>query len=137
MKEELVKEVLLLNKLEFCKYSTIFVTIKPSISTYQYVLGDFLYSYKQHILHFNHIGIIIIPLNEMSGKLLDDSLVIIPYNEIESKEIKINLMTFKLILKTKKGNIEYKIRKNALGCPWHKENLSFILLYSSIKTGGS
>ena len=35
-----------------------------------------------------------------------------------------------ITIETRKGTIVYKLHKNVLASPWHKENLSFLLLNS-------
>ncbi len=133
MKQEEIKDLLKKNKIKFNSHSTIYATIKPNVGAIKNGIGNLLYANKTHIIHFNSQGVIILPLNEMSGKVEENLITIIPENEILSKELKVKFLSFQLNIKTKKGDISYGIRRSVLGAPWHKENLSFLLLNTSNK----
>lgn len=133
MKIEVIRNVLKKYKYNYNSHATLYATIKPSVGAVKSGMGNMLYANKTHILHLNSQGIVILPLNEMSGAIEEELIMLIPEKDILEKEIKIKFLSFHLIIKTKNGNIDYLIRKNAIGSPWHKENLSFLLLNISNK----
>lgn len=133
MKEEVIKSILNKYKYNYNSHATIYATIKPSIGAIENGMGNMLYANKSHILHFNSQGIVILPLNEMSGSIEEKLIKLIPEKDILEKELQIKPLVFRLIIKTKNGDINYTIRKSAIGAPWHKENLSFLLLNTSNK----
>lgn len=134
MKEEVVKALLHKHNYNYNSHATIYATIKPSVGTINNGIGKLLHANKTHILHFNSQGIVILPLNEMSGAIEEKLIQLIPEDIILKKELQMKFLFLHLILKTKKGDIVYKIRRSALGSPWHKENLSFMLLNASSRS---
>lgn len=133
MKEQEIKDILIHNGYSYCPHSTIYATIKPSVSAYQIGLKESLFANKEHILHFNSKGIVVMPINEMSGKIEENQISLLSEKIIQQKEIRIKPLSFQLIIHTDQGDIEYKIRKSAIGAKWHKKNLSFLLLSAHAK----
>lgn len=131
MREKDVKEFLNSQNITFSRQSTIWGTIKPTVGAYKNGLGSTMYVMKDHILHFNKEGLAIVAIDDNSGKILKDTLVFFPIGEVKLN-LKIKVFSFSLNVSTDKGDIEFKIRKSIIGCPWHKENLSFILLGMSV-----
>lgn len=127
MKENEIKEFLNSQNINFAKQSTIWATIKPTIGAYNNGFGDTMYVMKDHILHFNNEGLAIFAIDDNSGRILKDTLKFFPIQDIKLN-LKMNVLGLLLTISTEKGDIEFKIRKSIIGCPWHKENLSFILL---------
>lgn len=128
MKEETIRDILHKYNYNYNSHATIFATIKPNVAAVENGLGNLLYANKSHILHLNSQGIVVLPLDEMSGSVEEELITLIPEKDILEKELLIRPMSFRLIIKTKKGDINYHVRRGAVGCPWHKENLSFLLL---------
>lgn len=127
MKENDVKEFLNSQNITFSGQSTIWGTIKPTVGAYHNGLGTTMHIMKDHILHFNKEGLAIAAVDDNSGKILKDTLVFLPIDQVKLN-LKMNILSLLLTVSTDKGDIEFKIRKNIIGCPWHKENLAFILL---------
>lgn len=130
MKEEVVREILLKKNLNYAKHSTIWGTIVPSATAYQYGLKEVMHVMKNHILHFNSTSLIICPVNDNNGKIEEDKIVVIPRDKIKEVQLKVNILSFLMTIQFEEGAIQYKISKTVLACPWHKENLSYILLGS-------
>ena len=128
MKEEQIKDILLKHKIDYTKNSTIWGPIIPSISAYENGLGEVMHVMKDHILHFNSKGIAIIAVDDMLGIPREKQLVFINKSDIHGIKIRMRRTKFILSIQTNRGLIEYKIRKSILGAPWHKENLSYLLL---------
>lgn len=131
MKEKDVKEFLNSQNITFSRQSTIWGTIKPTVGAYKNGLGSTMHVMKDHILHFNKEGLAIVAIDDNSGKILKDTLVFFPIDQVKLN-LKMKILSFLLNVSTDKGDIEFKIRKSIIGCPWHKENLSFILLGMSV-----
>ena len=131
MKEKDVKEFLNSQNITFSRQSTIWGTIKPTVGAYNNGLGSTMHVMKDHILHFNKEGLAIVAIDDNSGKILKDTLVFFPIDQVKLN-LKMKILSFLLNVSTDKGDIEFKIRKSIIGCPWHKENLSFILLGMSV-----
>lgn len=128
MKENEIKELLCKKRLSYVKSRSIWATIIPSMGAYQNGIGAIMHTMKDHILHFNRDGVVILAVDDMNGKLSEKHIIFIPNKNIRSIDIKIKMSKFLLTIQTKEGIIEYKVRKRILACPWHKENLSFLLL---------
>lgn len=128
MNENNVKEILAKHQLTFPNKSTIWAKIIPTIAAYQNGLGKMMYVNKEHVIHIHPKGIAIIAVEDTRGKLEADSYVFIPNGKILSVRITMKRLKFYLVISTNEGNIEYKIRRNVIGSPWHKENLANLLL---------
>lgn len=135
MKEEEIKEVLARHRIRFAKHGTVYGTIIASVGAYQNGVGEIMHARKDHILHFNPDGMTILAVDDMKGTLCEETLLFIPREQIVSTDIRVRLFTFLLTVQTVKGEIRYKLRKNLLGSPWHKENLAYLLLSSPSQTG--
>ena len=127
MNEIEVKELLERHGLPFMPNRTIWATIIPSVGAYQNGLGNIMHTMKDHILHLHEQGIAILPIDDHTGKLKEDALVFLSRSNIHKTNLRIKLSKFILSIDTDEGVIEYKVRKNILACPWHKENLSILL----------
>ena len=86
---------------------------------------------KDHILHINAQGIAILAIDDINGIPHADTLQFIPREHILSTDIRIRLFHFLFTIETEQGCIQYKLRRNVLASPWHKENLSLLLLQAS------
>ena len=122
MKESDVEGILHRHGYVFQEHATIYATIKPGVAAYQIGLKQTMFSNKEHLLHVNEKRIIILVLDEMSGTILEDSIVLLPLEDIQPKSF-----AFRLVIRTKQGDLEYNIRKTTLGAPWHKHNLIYFL----------
>ena len=127
MDEKVIRDFLLENKINFQKNSTILGTIKPDIGAYNNGLGKIMHIMRTHILHFNSEGVAIVALDDNSGKILKDTLVFFKNKDIQI-QIQIKILSSLLTIHTEKGDMHYKIRKSAIGCPWHKENFAYLLM---------
>ena len=127
MKESDIKGILSRHGYVFQEHATIYATVKPGVAAYQIGLKQTMFINKEHLLHVNGKGIVILVLNEMSGTILEDSIVLLPLEDIEQVEIIPKSLAFQLVIRTKQGDLEYKIRKTTLGAPWHKNNLIYFL----------
>lgn len=128
MKEEKINEVLKKNQIDVKEHSTIYGTVQASTGAYNNGLGNVMHTMKDHVIHINHQGVTIVPVDDNLGSLKEDELVFIPQERIQIIRMNVKFFSFGLEIQTDKGKIIYKIRKNALGSPWHKENLSYLLL---------
>ncbi|MGX8833056.1 hypothetical protein ACWG0P_02500 [Amedibacillus sp. YH-ame6] len=128
MKENDIRALVLKQHMNFAQHGTIWATIIPDVGAYHHGFGNMMYTMKDHILHINQEGIAIFAVDDMKGVAKEDTLIFIPRGEIKTSNIQAKLTKFIFTMETDKGRIRYKIRKSILGCPWHKENLSFLLL---------
>ena len=128
MREQQIKEILLKKNFLYEENSTIWATILPNIGAYKQGLGETMYVMKDHILHFNSQGIVILPIDDMLGIPKEEYIKNIFYDEISEVRINIKWGKLRLCIKTNDGIVEYKIRKKNIGSPWHKENLANVLL---------
>ena len=128
MKLETIKDILKDNKIEYKEHATICGTVKASIGAYNNGLGAVMHTMKDHVLHFSNGGVAIIAIDDMNGTPKAETFHWIPQNHIYQIRIKMKLLTFALTIETDKGEIIYKLRRSVLGAPWHKENLSYLLL---------
>ena len=133
MKEQDIQTILTKHQIRFAKHGTICATIKASVGAYQNGIGSIMHTRKDHILHINHEGIAIMAMDDMTGSPQEDTLLFLPKQAILATDLRVRLFTFLLCIKTTKGELHYKIRKNNITAPWHKENLSFILLTSQTR----
>lgn len=128
MKENDIKELLSKKHISYVNSRTIWATITPGMGAYQNGMGAIMHTMKDHILHFNHDGVVILAVDDMNGKVSENNIIFIPNENITSLHINVKITKFLLTIQTSKGIMEYKVRKHILACPWHKENLSFLLL---------
>lgn len=132
MKETEIRDILLKNKICIAQHGSLCATIIAGVGAYNNGLGEIMHTMKDHVLHFNHDGIYILAIDDMNGLLQEDTLSFIPHEQISSTSIRAKIFTFIVTVQTDKGEIQYKVRKNVLASPWHKENLSYFLLTSSL-----
>lgn len=130
MKEEEIRDLLNSHQICFAKHGTICATVKAGVGAYNNGMGEIMHTMKDHILHINAQGIAILAVDDINGALLEHTLLFLPHEDILSTNITIKLFHFLFTIETKKGVIQYKLHKNVLASPWHKENLSFLLLNS-------
>ena len=128
MKEEQIKSILQKRQIPYEVHGSICGTIKASEGAYNNGLGNVMHTMKDHVIHFGKDGVTIIAIDDNRGSLKEDTLIYLPKESIRSMKIKMKLFTFQLLICTAKGELQYKIRRSALGSPWHKENLSYLLL---------
>lgn len=131
MKENDIREILLRNQINFAQHGTIWGTVIPNVGAYQNGFGQMMHTMKDHILHINNEGIAILAVDDMNGLPKESTLVFLSRENIQKTDIQIKLSKFILMITTDKGELRYKIRRHILACPWHKENLSFLLLRSA------
>ena len=130
MKEDDIKNILFANQIAYAGHGSIYATLQPSVGAYKNGLGSTMYVMKDHILHLNNEGLTIIAIDDNDGQLLPDTLIFLPMNSIQI-HFKIHLTHIKMIITSSNGDIVFKVYKNVIGCPWHKENLSFLMLQST------
>jgi|GEM_PF-446170 len=130
MKEDEIKNILFANQIAYARHGSIYATLQPSVGAYKNGLGNTMYVMKDHILHMNNEGLAIIAIDDNNGQLLPDTLVFLPINSIQI-HLKIYLTHIKMIISSSNGDMVFKVHKNVIGCPWHKENLSFLMLQST------
>lgn len=128
MKEEQIKNILQKHKLSYEAHGSICGTIKASEGAYNNGLGNMMHTMKDHVIHIGQSGVAIIAIDDNRGSLKEDTLTYFPKEHIRSINIKMKLFNFRLLIVTDKGEVQYKIRRSALGAPWHKQNLSYLLL---------
>ena len=131
MKEEEIRDILEHHGIQFAEHGTICGTIKAGVGAYRNGMGEIMHTMKDHILHINAQGIAILAVDDINGALQEHTLLWIPQKDIIAADVKIKLLHFLFTMETEKGIIQYKLHKNVLASPWHKENLSFLLLHSS------
>lgn len=130
MKEEEIRDILKKHKLSYVEHATICGTIIANVGAYNNGIGSMMRTMKDHILHINSEGVTILAIDDMKGTVKEDTLTFIPKKNIEAINIGMKMFGFRLIIRTDKGEIVYKIRRSMLASPWHKENLSYLLLGS-------
>lgn len=128
LQESQIKDFLLSNGINYAEHATIFGTAKPSIGNYGNGISKVMNANMEHVLHFNKEGLVIIGINELNADIIPSQLVFIPLNEIQRIRFKMGLLFCTMKIETKNGEMKYKIRNIMPGYPWHKENLSFLLL---------
>lgn len=131
MKEEEIRELLTEQGIDYAAHGSICATIKASVGAYKNGIGDVMHTMKDHILHINAKGIAILAIDDINGIPQADTLQFISREQILSTDIRIRLFHFLFTIETEQGCIQYKLRRNVLASPWHKENLSLLLLQAS------
>lgn len=130
MKEEEIKSILQKHQISYAEHAAICGTIIANVGAYNNGIGSMMRTMKDHILHLSSEGVAIIAIDDMRGTLQEDTLVFIPKKNIQAVNLGMKMFGFRLIIRTDKGEIVYKIRRSMLASPWHKENLSYLLLGS-------
>ncbi|MBC6311014.1 hypothetical protein HCJ66_15920 [Listeria sp. FSL L7-1582] len=80
-----------------------------------------------NVLQMNDTEIIVIPVSNTTGKIMEGDFLVIPKDEIESVKFKKGMLGFTLEIVTSKGELKFKVRKAMLGASWHKDNLGNVL----------
>lgn len=86
-----------------------------------------IFSLRYNIIHFGNDGIAIIGVDNMTGKIKDNSLIFIKNENIKDIRFNKKAMSYKLNIITTTGNVSYKVNKIVVGSSWHKNNLENIL----------
>lgn len=107
--------------------------VRPTVGAYKYGLGNVTRVNKEHVLNFNGHGIAIVPLTDLNGRPSTEDTAFIPNDQIVETRIDMRRLGFALTIETQKGIFEYRIRRYAIGMPWHRENLAAILLTAGRK----
>lgn len=128
MKETDIKKIVEEQGSSFCEHATIYASIVSGIAAYRLGLGEVMHIMKDHILHFTSGNILIFPIDDHTGRVLNDRMIKLCKTDIKEIHIKVGFFRYRMYIETNQGTIEYIIRKNILGSPWHKLNLSFLLL---------
>lgn len=133
MDERIVREVVEEQGYAYAPHASIYATIKPSVGAYKAGLGAVMNTMKDHVLHFGPKGIVVIPTDDRNGILRDREVVFIPNATIEGLDMSMKRFHLELVIATPDGEIVYKIRRNVVNNPWHKENLAHLLLSADVK----
>jgi len=128
VKEEQVKALVEAQGLTFKEHATIMAAIVPSPAAIENSFGSILSQTKECILHFNDRGVAVIGLDDLTGNLLKDRVLLLLDGKVKSTKLLIRIVNFIVSLETEKGIIQFKVGRQQFGCPWHNENLSFLLL---------
>ena len=67
MKEEKINEVLKKNQIDVKEHSTIYGTVQASTGAYNNGLGNVMHTMKDHVIHINHQGVTIVPVDDNLG----------------------------------------------------------------------
>lgn len=127
LKENDIKEFLENKQINYQESASICGVIFPKKTTYLFGPIVTSLSLQYYILHFNHDGIAIMGLNNVTGKIEDNTLTFIQNSEIKAIQFYKKMMAYDLQIQTNKGNISYKVNKVMVGSGWHKENLTELL----------
>ncbi|WP_243291287.1 hypothetical protein [Bacillus sp. FJAT-47783] len=94
-------------------------------STLDYVLfgAASVLSTKYNILSYSNKGLVIMPIDNITGKIRKDEHAFIPRDQILKVEMKPKITHFKLLIETPNGVTGFKINKVLFGANWHKKNL--------------
>ncbi|MFB7303836.1 hypothetical protein [Heyndrickxia sporothermodurans] len=98
-------------------------------STLDYVLygaGSVL-STKFNVLNYSDKGLVIIPIDNLTGKIVQNAHVFIPKDQITNIELKSKLASYKVKFDTVNGSTSFKVNKLMIGAGWHKKNLQSFL----------
>jgi len=128
VKEEQVKALVEAQGLTFKEHATIMAAIVPSPVAIENGFGGILSQTKECIRHFNDRGVAVIGLDDLTGNLLKDRVLLLLDGKVKSTKLLIRIVNFIVSLETEKGIIQFKVGRQQFGCPWHNENLSFLLL---------
>lgn len=128
MKEEEIKSILQRHEISYVEHASICGTIIANVGAYHNGIGSIMHTMKDHILHLSTEGVAILAIDDMRGTLQEDTLIFIPTKDIQAINLGMKGFGFRLTIQTEKGEIVYKIRRSMLASPWHKENLSYLLL---------
>lgn len=78
-------------------------------------------------LHFGVDGIVVMPLNNMTGNIEESSSFIIPTDSIKHVEFKKKLLSYQLVVLGDEFELNCKVNKVMVGAAWHKAGLANLL----------
>lgn len=128
LKENDIKDYLSQYNVPYEENSSIIGVIMPSKA--EYFFGSTIsvaLSLNYHVLHFNKNGIIIIPMDNITGKLIKDVYLFISYNKMDELNLKKKMTHYDLCIFREENDLKYRVNKVMIGASWHKKNLPGIL----------
>ena len=78
---------------------------------------------QYNVLYVTNSKLIIIPINNVTGKIVEENHVILTKEEITSVNWRKKLFGYELYLESIHGILTFKVNKFMIGAKWHKENL--------------
>ena len=127
LKEQDIKQYLNEKNIAFKENASIIGVIFPNKFTYALGSAATALSMQYFAMNFNDSGIVIIGLNNITGRLENDVFLFVPKEEITDVKFNKKLMSYKLEITTSQGTLVFKVNKTMIGTSWHKENLAIIL----------
>lgn len=127
MDEAVIKDVLADHRLTFRSGHTVIGTIRRGVGAYRNGLASTMGLMKDHVLSFAREGLAIIPMADLNGALVEKHMVVLENGDIKEIRMRMKRLHFELTVITDAGPIIYTLRKRAVGCPWHRENLASML----------
>lgn len=132
MDEKIVEDVLADHGIAPRPHASVFGTVRAGIAAYHAGLGASMSAMREHVVHLGAEGVAIIPVDDRNGVLRERELVFIPNERIRSLEVRSRLLHLELVIGTEEGDIVYRLRRSAVNCPWHRDNLSRLLLSADV-----
>lgn len=129
LKEQDIKYYIENRNHDYKSKSSIIAIIFPKKLTYIQGPTSAALSMQYYAINFSDSGISIIGLNNISGKLEDDSFLFIPKEEIVKIKFYKKMLSYELEIITTDGILSFKINKVMVGASWHKQNLVNVLNY--------
>lgn len=109
------------------KGRTVIGIIMPSTLDYIKFSSAAALATKYNVINLSDQGIVILAMDNATGKLVEGEHVFIPNTQISKVEVLAKLIHHRLTIETKAGNIKFKLNKIMIGSSWHKNNLPNVL----------
>ena len=127
LKEQDVKQYLNEKNIAFQENASIIGVLFPNKVTYAFGPVATALSMQYFAMNFNDSGIVMIGLNNTTGKLEKEAILFVPMAEITDVKFNQKLLAYELEIMTAKGILAFKVNKTMIGASWHKNNLVKIL----------
>lgn len=128
MQEAEVQAVLRERGMAYRPGATICGTVKSSVAAYENGLGPVMSVMKDHVLNLRADGVAVVPRDDSTGRLVAERAVDLGPDAVRTLRIVPKLLHLELVVETAAGNIEYRVPRSVIGCPWHRQNLSRLLV---------
>ncbi len=86
-----------------------------------------VFTMKYMALHFGSDGIVVMPLNGVTGNIEEGSSFIIPTDAIQSVQFQKKMLSYKLVVTGEEFELNCKVNKMMVGASWHKDSLTQLL----------
>lgn len=127
LKETTIKEYIKKLDLKPQTCSAIWGTMMPSKISSALLGSAAVLNLKYNVIYFTKKEIIIIPIDNLTGEIIEEPPAIIDKVKVQSVIFKKKLLGYVLRILTEEDEIRFKVNSKMIGAKWHSLNMERIL----------